>query len=96
MEELYWIILFWDDVDADYLRYYGVDLETQIDSVASATFFKRAYRLKFIEGSVISYRAQEQAEETKKTLPSHLRNQEVEIVPEKALSATFDDVLDFQ
>lgn len=51
------------------MRFYGVDLEAEIDSIDSARFFKRAYRLPAYDGAIAA-RAHEEHERMKKRQPA--------------------------
>lgn len=60
-----WVLEYWDDIDADFLRFYGIDL-TKAGAVEPPRFFRLAYRLPAYEG-VLSSRIQEEKElETKR------------------------------
>lgn len=63
-----WVLEYWDDIDADFLRFYGIDL-TKVDSVEPPRFFKLAYRLPAYEG-VLSSRIQEEKDLEAKRNPT--------------------------
>lgn len=85
MSEIIWVLEYLDDIDADFLRFYGIDL-SQDDPVASARFFKLAYRLPAYQG-VISARIDQEREAAKTISPSReLRNGTATEVPIEAMS----------
>ena len=55
-------------MDADFLRFYGIDL-SQTGAVGSARFFKLLYRLPLYEGAITA-RANEEREKQKKHSPA--------------------------
>lgn len=71
---------------------YGIDLaDGEVDTIASVRFFKLATRLPVYQGAVAA-KAEEEQEAAKKKVPKHLRDQEVQLVPDSALSMLGDDI----
>lgn len=68
MLECVWVLDYEDDIDADFLRFYGIDL-TKVDAVDSARYMKLAIRLPAY-GGVMAVRVEQAQEEAKKHNPS--------------------------
>lgn len=98
VSEIYWILSNWDDVDADFLRFYNIDLdegEVEVDVVGSARFFKLANRLAAYEGMVAArLRMERESNET----PGSGSGRDVKEVPLSALSHTAvgSGIIEFQ
>jgi len=63
-----WVLDHEDDIDADFLRFYGINL-SQVDAVDSARYMKLAVRLPAY-GGVMTVRVEQMQEEAKKHNPS--------------------------
>lgn len=60
MEEVLWVLAYEDDIDADFLAIYGIDLEQQ--EITARRYFALAHRLTAYQG-VLAARAEAEREE---------------------------------
>lgn len=89
MVEVVWVLDHLDDLDADFLRFYRIDI-TQDDTVDPPRFFKLAYRLPAYQG-VMAARVEAQREEAKTRSPSKaLRDGTAKEVPLESISEFID------
>lgn len=97
MQQVLPFLEYWYDLEADFLRFYGIDI-SDTGTVEAARFFRLASRLAVYEG-MLTARIREEQERTEKSSKPRSANRapgEVKNVPIKALATMESGVIDFK
>lgn len=91
------LLNYWDDLDADFLRFYGIDISDPT-KIEAARFFKLAVRL-FAYDGVLSARVRSEQESQGKKTPTPNQgasSREVVHLEPKQLALVEPDIIDFK
>lgn len=92
MQECLPLVDHWYDLEADFLRFYNIDIN-QTDTLEAARFFRLAARLAVYDG-MLSARIREEQEKNSKKYGS--QSGEVREVPLNALATVESDIIEFK
>lgn len=92
MQECLPLVDHWFDLEADFLRFYGIDIN-QTDTLEAARFFRLAARLAVYEGMLTARIREEQEQDSKKYGST---SGEVREVPLNALATMESDIFEIK